>query len=211
MYIPEHLFSLGHLLYYYSVRKNKISLRLKRVHYTPLLRQNENFEYCQQDLKKYVYPLMTPLENLLRNSTVLYFLSLPFSFTSPCARSSPCLAWAQWLALEIILSLQMTSPHRWPMRQNHTTEDELVIPWTMVLVGVPLMALKMWMEFGKTLVFSSSGQILRHRNTTLPKCHAPDDVSQRQRLFPNGHCSPEWWYAQGAWLWPFAEGLCQLN
>lgn len=51
---------------------------------------------------------MTPLENLLRNNTVLYFLSLPFPFTSPCARSSPCLARAQWLALEIILSLQMT-------------------------------------------------------------------------------------------------------
>lgn len=108
MYIPEHLFSLGRLFSYYSVRKDKISLQLKRVHHTPLLRQNENFEYCQQDLKKYVYPLMTPLENLLRNNTVLYSLSLPFPFTSPCARSSPCLAWAQWLALEIILSLQMT-------------------------------------------------------------------------------------------------------
>lgn len=47
------------------VRKNKTSLQLKRVHHTPLLRHNENLEYCQQDLKKYVHPLMTPLENLL--------------------------------------------------------------------------------------------------------------------------------------------------
>lgn len=25
-----------------------------RVHHTPLVRQNENLEYCQRDLKKYV-------------------------------------------------------------------------------------------------------------------------------------------------------------
>lgn len=28
-------------------------------------------------------------------------------------------------------------------KDNHAMEEELVIPWTVVLVGVPLMALKM--------------------------------------------------------------------
>lgn len=105
------------------------------------------------------------------------------------------------------------SPHRWPMRQSHTTEDELVIPWTMVLVGVPLMALKMWREFGKTLVFSSSGQILRHKNTTLPRCHAPRDISQWQCLFIP-------WWSLLPWMMvlcggtvsaQLANGLCQIR
>lgn len=64
-----------------------------------------------------------------------------------------------------------------PTRRSHTTEDELVMPWTIVLVGVPLMALKMCREFGRTLVFSSRGQISRHRNTTLPKGKAPNATS----------------------------------
>jgi hypothetical protein len=41
-----------------------------------------------------------------------------------------------------------------------------------VLVGVPLMALKMCREFGSTLVFSSRGQISRYRKTMLSKGNA---------------------------------------
>lgn len=86
------------------------------------------------------------------------------------------------------------------MRCNHTTEDELVIPWTIVLVGVPLMALKMWREFGKTLVFSSRGQISRTEtqcywvqhnvamcDTVLPYamqcCHVWHNVTKYNTMF----------------------------
>ena len=123
---------------------------------------------------------MTPLENLLWNNNSSLFPSSPihlhFSLCSVFPRScmSPVISFGDHPEF----ANDKASPHMWPVRQNHTTEDELVIPWTMVLVGVPLMALKMWREFGKTLVFSSSGQILRHRNTTLPKCNAPSDISQ---------------------------------
>lgn len=154
---------------------------------------------------------MTPLENLLRNNSSLFpFSPIPLHFSLCSVFPMSCMSPVISFGNHPEFANDKASPHRRPMRQNHTTEDELVIPWTMVLVGVPLMALKMWREFGKTLVFSSSGQILRHRNTTLPKCHAPNDVSQ-WHLSPNGHCSPEWWCAQGAWLWRFAKGLCQLN
>lgn len=144
MYIPEHLFSLGRLFSYYSVRKDKISLQLKRVHHTPLLRQNENFEYCQQDLKKYVYPLMTPLENLLRNNSSLFpFSPIPLHFSLCSVFPMSCMSPVISFGNHPEFANDKASPHRRPMRQNHTTEDELVIPWTMVLVGVPLMALKM--------------------------------------------------------------------
>lgn len=43
--------------------------------------------------------------------------------------------------------------------QPHTTEEELGMPWMMVLVGVPLMALKMCSESGRTLFTSSTGLI----------------------------------------------------
>lgn len=45
------------------------------------------------------------------------------------------------------------------LQNNHATEEELGIPWTVVLVGVPLMALKMCIELGITLAFSSTGVI----------------------------------------------------
>lgn len=89
-------------------------------------------------------------------------LGLPVSCTSPVISSGSHPEFAN----------DKASPHMKSMRRNHRTEDELLTPWTTVLVGVPLMALKMWREFGKTLVFSSRGQILRHRNITLPKCNA---------------------------------------
>lgn len=38
----------------------------------------------------------------------------------------------------------------------YTTEEELGMPWMMVLVGVPLMALKMCSESGRTLFRPSS-------------------------------------------------------
>ena len=88
----------------------------------------------------------------------------------------------------IVLSLQMTEqvPTRGPRGGGHTTEDELVMPCTSVLVGVPLMALKMCREFGRTLVFSSRGQISRHRDTALPTRNAPSDTSHNSS--PSGHC-----------------------
>ena len=88
----------------------------------------------------------------------------------------------------IVLSLQMTEQvPTWGLRGGgHTTEDELVMPCTSVLVGVPLMALKMCREFGRTLVFSSRGQISRHRDTALPTCNDPSDTSHNSSL--GGHC-----------------------
>lgn len=43
-----------------------------------------------------------------------------------------------------------------PGRHHHTTEDELGMPWMVALVGVPLMALKIWSESGRTLFMPSS-------------------------------------------------------
>lgn len=40
--------------------------------------------------------------------------------------------------------------------QHYTTEEELGMPWMMVLVGVPLMALKMCSESGRPFFMPSS-------------------------------------------------------
>lgn len=41
-------------------------------------------------------------------------------------------------------------------RPPHTTEDELGMPWMVALLGVPLIALKMCSESGRTLFMPSS-------------------------------------------------------
>lgn len=72
-------------------------------------------------------------------------------------------------SFEVILSLHTKKQiHKlqkkqtyFPLQNNHATEEELGIPWTVVLVGVPLMALKMCSELGMTLAFSSTGVILK--------------------------------------------------
>ena len=105
-----------------------------------------------------------------RNNTALHFPPPALPSTVPCARSPvSCTCPVISSGDHPEFANDKASPRTRSTRWRHTTEDELVMPWTSVLVGVPLMALKMWREFGKTLVFSSRGQISRHRNTRLPK------------------------------------------
>lgn len=74
------------------------------------------------------------IENLPRNTTDLDSLLLPGPMASPCVMS---------LGNHPEFASDQVSPHVRSPRHHHTMEDELVSPCTIVLVGVPLMALKM--------------------------------------------------------------------
>lgn len=65
-----------------------------------------------------------------------------------------------WLTPACQISRPLGSWHT--QATNHTTEEELGIPWMIALVGVPLIALKMCSESGRALFMpSSTGLIWR--------------------------------------------------
>lgn len=89
-----------------------------RVHHMPLLRQNENLEYCQRDLKKYVPFPDSSRKSVKIERTVPCSLPLPFPWFLlvlglPVSCTSPVISFGNHPEF----ANDKASPHTWSMRQ----------------------------------------------------------------------------------------------